>query len=149
VTANAYKYVADLETDFGKLPPVTCLAAEMNQVFLNLIVNAAQAMASLGQEGRPRGRLGIATRVDGDHAVISISDTGDGIPEDIRDRVFDAFFTTREVGRGTGQGLSISRSIVVERHGGSLTFESKIGVGTTFHIRLPIAGSPANTARAS
>ncbi len=149
VTANAYRYVADVETDFEALPRVTCLAAEMNQVFLNLIVNAAHAMETLGQNGAPRGRLRVATWVDGDHAVISIADTGHGIPEAIRGRIFDAFFTTKEVGRGTGQGLSISRSIVVDRHGGTLTFESKVGVGTTFHIRLPIAGPPGLAAESA
>jgi two-component system NtrC family sensor kinase len=87
-----------------------------------------------------RGRLGIRTSVDGEHAVIAISDTGGGIPDADRERIFDAFFTTKEVGRGTGQGLAISRSIVVDRHGGTLTFDSKIGAGTTFYVRIPIAG---------
>jgi two-component system, NtrC family, sensor kinase len=140
VTANAYRYAADLEIDLGDLPPVMCLAGEMNQVFLNLIVNAAHAMERCGQDETPRGRLRIATRVDGPDVVISISDTGHGISQAIRERVFDAFFTTKEVGRGTGQGLAISRNIVVDRHGGHLTFESTVGVGTTFHVRLPIAG---------
>jgi two-component system NtrC family sensor kinase len=146
VTANAYKYVADVDKQLGDLPAVTCLAAEMNQVFLNLIVNAAHAMEELGKDGRPRGTLRIATSVDGDHAVIAIGDTGHGIPDSIRDRVFDAFFTTKEIGRGSGQGLAISRSIVVDRHGGILTFDSAVGVGTTFTIRLPIAGPPAAAA---
>jgi signal transduction histidine kinase len=140
VTANAYRYAADLEIELGDLPPVMCLVGEMNQVFLNLIVNAAHAMEGCGQDDTARGRLRIATRADGPDVVISISDSGHGIPLAIRERIFDAFFTTKEIGRGTGQGLSISRSIVVDRHGGHLTFESTIGVGTTFHIRLPIAG---------
>ncbi len=148
VTANSYRYVADVETDLGDLPPVNCLAAEMNQVFLNLIVNAAHAMDGCDRDDRPRGRLGIATRTDGPDVVISISDSGHGIPEAIRERIFDAFFTTKEVGRGTGQGLAISRTIVVDRHGGRLTFESAPGVGTTFHIRLPIAGRPPDAAPA-
>jgi signal transduction histidine kinase len=87
-----------------------------------------------------RGQLRIRTSLDGDHAMIAISDTGNGIPEANRERIFDAFFTTKEVGRGTGQGLAISRSIVVERHGGTLTFDSRVGVGTTFYVRIPIAG---------
>jgi signal transduction histidine kinase len=106
-------------------------------VFLNLIVNAAHAMED---KRAGRGRLGIRTSIDGDHVVIAISDTGSGISEANRDRIFDAFFTTKEVGRGTGQGLAISRAIVVERHGGTLTFDSQVGVGTTFYVRIPIGG---------
>jgi two-component system NtrC family sensor kinase len=137
VTAATYRYVADVETEFATLPPVVCFGSDLNQVFLNLIVNAAHAMEDK-QAGR--GQLGIRTSLDGDHAMIAISDTGNGIPEANRERIFDAFFTTKEVGRGTGQGLAISRSIVVDRHGGTLTFDSKVGVGTTFYVRIPIAG---------
>jgi len=137
VTAATYRYVADVETEFAQLPPVVCFGSDLNQVFLNLIVNAAHAMEDK-QAGR--GQLGIRTSLDGDHAMIAISDTGSGIPEANRERIFDAFFTTKEVGRGTGQGLAISRSIVVDRHGGTLTFDSKVGVGTTFYVRIPIAG---------
>ena len=137
VSASAYKYVAELVTDFAPLPPVTCFAGELNQVFLNLIGNAAHAIED---RGRKMGRLSITTRVDGDDVVISIGDTGCGIPEAIRERVFDVFFTTKQVGRGSGQGLAISRSIVVDRHEGSLTFDTMLDVGTIFHIRIPIAG---------
>ncbi len=147
VTANAYRYVADPEVELGELPLVTCLAAEMNQVFINLIVNAAHAMERCGQDGAPRGRLRIATRADGPDVVISIADCGHGIPDAIRERIFDAFYTTKPVGRGTGQGLAISRAIVVDRHGGRLTFDSTVGVGTTFHIRLPVAGRDPDGAR--
>jgi two-component system NtrC family sensor kinase len=145
VTANAYRYVADVEVDYAPLPRVTCFPNDLNQVFLNLIVNAAQAMEDRHRSGAPRGKLRVQTRVDGVYAVVSISDTGGGIPETIRDRVFDAFFTTKEVGRGTGQGLAIARSIVVDRHGGMLTFDSRIGEGTTYHIHIPIDG-PAHRA---
>jgi two-component system, NtrC family, sensor kinase len=138
VTAASYRYQADVDKQLEKLPPVTCHIAELGQVFLNLIVNAAHAMEG---PGKPRGKLGIRSRVDGDHVVISISDTGCGIPEAIRAQVFEAFFTTKEIGRGTGQGLAISRAIVAERHRGSLTFDSVVGQGTTFHVRLPIAGA--------
>jgi two-component system NtrC family sensor kinase len=137
VTAATYRYIADVETEFAQLPPVVCFGSDLNQVFLNLIVNAAHAMEDK-QAGR--GQLGIRTSLDGDHAMIAISDTGSGIPEANRERIFDAFFTTKEVGRGTGQGLAISRSIVVDRHGGTLTFDSKVGVGTTFYVRIPITG---------
>jgi signal transduction histidine kinase len=102
---------------------------------VNLIVNAVQAMASTGTHGR----LGVRSCVDGSDVVIAISDTGGGIPDAIRDRVFDPFFTTKPVGEGTGQGLAISRAIV-DRHGGKLDFESDAGRGTTFHVRVPIAG---------
>ncbi|TMQ25187.1 MAG: hypothetical protein E6J90_06435 [Deltaproteobacteria bacterium] len=137
VTAAAYRYVADVETDFAPTPPVVCFGSDLNQVFLNLIVNAAHAMED---KRGARGTLGVRTRVDGDCVEIAISDTGAGIPEQLRDRIFDAFFTTKEVGRGTGQGLAISRTIVVDRHGGTLTFASEVGVGTTFYVRIPIAG---------
>ncbi len=140
VTASTYRLVADVVTDFAPTPPIVCYGSELNQVFLNLIVNAAHAM-----EERPgaRGTLGIRTCIEGSDVVVTISDTGSGIPESCRERIFDAFFTTKEVGRGTGQGLAISRSIVVDRHGGSLTFDSTVGVGTTFAVRLPIAGPVA------
>jgi two-component system NtrC family sensor kinase len=137
VTAATYRYIADVETEFTDTPPVVCFGSDLNQVFLNLIVNAAHAMEDK-QCGR--GRLGVRTRVDGDQVEIAISDTGAGIAEAHRDRIFDAFFTTKEVGRGTGQGLAISRTIVVDRHGGTLTFDSELGIGTTFYVRIPIAG---------
>ena len=137
VSASSYRYFADVEKELAQLPMVVCHPAELGQVFLNLIVNAAHAMET---PERKRGRLGIKTLVDGTDVVISISDTGCGIPDSIRERIFDPFFTTKEVGRGTGQGLAIARSIVVERHGGTLSLDSTPGAGTTFHIRVPIAG---------
>jgi signal transduction histidine kinase len=137
VTAAAYRYVADVKTDLTAMPAVVCFGSELNQVFLNLIVNAAHAMED---QHAGRGVLGVRTWVEGELAVIAISDTGAGIPDINRDRIFDAFFTTKEVGRGTGQGLAISRSIVVDRHGGTLTFDSTLGAGTTFFVRIPIAG---------
>ncbi|MCC6624632.1 MAG: hypothetical protein IT385_25510 [Deltaproteobacteria bacterium] len=138
IARNEYKYVADVTTELGELPPVPCRGGEMNQVFLNLVVNAAHAIAERVAEGE-RGRITITTRVDGTFVEIAIGDTGTGIPEAIRDRIFDPFFTTKEVGKGTGQGLSISRS-VVEKHGGELRFETELGRGTTFFVRLPIEG---------
>jgi signal transduction histidine kinase len=135
VSASSYRSVADLEKDLAPLPPVTCFIAELGQVFLNLIVNAAQAM-----EGQLRGKLCVRSAVDGEHVVISVTDTGAGIPADIQQRIFDPFFTTKEVGRGTGQGLAIARVIVVDRHGGQLSFDTAAGRGTTFVIRIPIDG---------
>jgi PAS domain S-box-containing protein len=147
IARNEYKYVADVETEFGELPPVTCHVGELNQVFLNVIVNAAHAIGDVVGGTETRGRIRITTRRDGDWAVVSIADTGGGIPEAVRHRVFDPFFTTKEVGRGTGQGLAIARSVVVEKHQGELTFETQIGQGTTFTIRLPI--HPAREAQAA
>jgi len=140
VSRNEWKYVANVDTELDDgLPPVCCLPGELNQVFLNLIVNAAHAIGDVVREGVGRkGKIVVSTRRAGDWAEIRIADTGSGIPEDIRERVFDPFFTTKDVGRGTGQGLAIARNVVVDRHGGTLTFESKTGVGTTFLIRLPI-----------
>jgi two-component system NtrC family sensor kinase len=138
ISASAYRGVADVEKHLAMLPPVTCFVAELGQVFLNLIVNAAQAM-----EGRPRGKLIVSSAVDDDHVVISFADTGGGIPAEIQEKIFDPFFTTKEIGRGTGQGLSIARAIVVDRHAGSLVFHSVAGRGTTFILRIPIAGPAA------
>jgi PAS domain S-box-containing protein len=140
VARNEWKYVADLELDLGELPPVVCHVGDLNQVFLNLIVNAAHAIEETRQEGDPLGTIRIKTATRDDGAVtITLADTGPGIPEAIRGRVFDPFFTTKEVGKGTGQGLAMARSIV-DRHGGSLSFESKTGHGTVFTITLPVGG---------
>jgi PAS domain S-box-containing protein len=140
VARNEYKYVAEMETDFGEIPLVTCLAGEINQTVLNIVVNAAHAIADVVKGTDRKGRITVRTRVSDDAVVVSVSDDGGGIPEAIRDRIFDPFFTTKEVGRGTGQGLSIARSVVVEKHGGRFTFETEMGRGTTFFIRLPIDG---------
>jgi PAS domain S-box-containing protein len=145
VARNELKYVADVMTDFGDLPPVRCYRGDMNQVFLNLLVNAAHAIGETVARGE-KGTITVRSRRDGDHAVVSIADTGPGIPETIRDRIFDPFFTTKEVGKGTGQGLALARSVVVERHRGSLTFESHVGEGTTFYVRLPIVGVQSEVA---
>lgn len=138
VARNELKYVADVETHFGDLPLVECHVGDLNQVFLNLFVNAAHAIAEVVSGTGQKGTIRVETRQDGDWVQISISDTGCGIPEGIRAMIFDPFFTTKDVGRGTGQGLAISRSIVVDKHGGTLKFESEIGRGTTFYIGLPI-----------
>lgn len=137
VARSEYKYVADIETDFGELPAVSCVAGDLNQVFLNVIVNAAHGIESVVSGTRQRGTIRVTTRRDGGEVVVAIADTGCGIPEAIRDKVFDPFFTTKPVGKGTGQGLAIARS-VVKKHGGHLSFTSKVGAGTTFSIRLPV-----------
>jgi PAS domain S-box-containing protein len=140
VARNELKYVADVVTDFDPtLPLVPCYLSDLNQVFLNLLVNAAHAIADVvGDGSKGKGTITVSTRHENDRAVIRVADTGTGIPEEARERVFDQFFTTKPVGRGTGQGLSIAHNVVVEKHGGSLTFDTEVGKGTTFIIRLPI-----------
>ncbi len=139
VSKNEYKYVADVVTQLSDAPRVYCYPGDVCQVLLNLVVNAAHAIEESAQ-GERRGTIGIETEVRGQTVLIKISDDGDGVPEEIRDRIFEPFFTTKQVGRGTGQGLAISRSIVVEGHGGRLDFETQTGVGTTFIVELPIRG---------
>ncbi len=145
VASNELKYVADVETHFADLPPVPCHLAGLNQVFLNLLVNAADAIRDVVKETGSKGRIEVRTSRTEDQVMISISDTGAGIPGSIQARVFDPFFTTKEVGRGTGQGLSIARKIVVEKHGGRISFEPNGSQGTIFHIHLPIEPAPPIT----
>ena len=139
VARNEWKYVADLETDFDPLLPlVSCHPGEFNQVILNLIVNAAHAIAGVvAKDGSGRGTIKVQTRNCPAWVEIRIQDTGGGIPETVQARIFDPFFTTKEIGKGTGQGLAIARSVVVDKHGGSIDFETEVGTGTTFVIRLP------------
>jgi signal transduction histidine kinase len=150
VAQNEFKYVADLDVDLGRLPTVVCSVSELNQVFLNLVVNAAHAIADVVKHRGGRGTITIRMyREDADTVVVMVSDTGGGIPEAIRDRVFDPFFTTKEVGHGTGQGLALARTAIVDRHGGTISFETRPGEGTTFFVRLPIHGHPAGRARSA
>lgn len=144
IATNEWKYVAEVHLDLEDgLQPVTCIPAMLNQVILNLVVNAAHAIDGVaGNDANGKGLITIATRTAGDHVVIRVTDTGTGIPPDIRDRIFDPFFTTKPVGKGTGQGLMIAHDIVVNKHGGSLTFESEMGKGTTFIIRIPLHQEP-------
>ncbi len=140
VARNEWKYVAEVQLDLDPdLPQVPCLPGELNQIFLNIVVNAAHAIEAVVGKGTGRkGTIGIRTRRRDRFVEIAISDTGCGIPPEIRSRIFDPFFTTKEVGKGTGQGLAISHNVVVEKHHGTLTFESEPGKGTTFYIRLPV-----------
>jgi PAS domain S-box-containing protein len=139
ITRNEWKYTAELTTDFDpELPPVPCLRGEFNQVILNLITNAAHAIADAAQAGASeKGLIHIATRAHPEWAEIRIQDSGTGIPETIRHKVFDLFFTTKEEGRGSGQGLALAHAVIVEQLGGQLTFETGEGRGTTFILRLP------------
>jgi signal transduction histidine kinase len=140
VARNEWKYVADLETDFaGDLPPVSCMPGEMNQVFLNLLINAAHAIGELTEDGKKgKGVIRISTHSKNGCVQIRVSDTGGGIPGSIQTRIFDPFFTTKPVGKGTGQGLAIAHSVITEKHEGNIRFETGDGIGTTFIIELPV-----------
>ncbi|HEX8346723.1 MAG TPA: ATP-binding protein, partial [Actinoplanes sp.] len=140
VANNEIKYVADVEIECGELPLVHCHLGDINQVVLNLVVNAAHA---IGAADRGRGTIRVNTRLDGGYAVIEVADTGTGVPAEIADKLFDPFFTTKEVGTGTGQGLALVRTLVADRHGGTIDFTSEVGVGTVFTVRLPVAGIDA------
>ncbi len=143
VARNEYKYVADVDLDLAEIPAVFCSTGDLNQILLNLIVNAANAIEDRVGGSGERGRIRIRTHREGDHVVLEIRDTGCGIPIAIRDKIFDPFFTTKDVGRGSGQGLAISRQLIVERYAGDISFTSEVGVGTTFSVRLRIAGEEA------
>jgi PAS domain S-box-containing protein len=137
VATSEIRHVADVDLDLDpELPPVVCNLGEINQVLLNLVINAVHAMAAATADGG-RGRLTVRTRRDGDAVLIQVADTGTGIPAEIADRVFDQFFTTKDVGVGTGQGLALAHTFVHEHHGGTITFESTPGAGTTFSVHLP------------
>jgi signal transduction histidine kinase len=144
ITRNEWKYVADLITDFDpSLPLVPCFRAELNQVILNMIVNAAHAVAEANRDkADPKGTIRISTRHEGNRAEIQIQDTGAGIPKEIRHKVFDLFFTTKEPGKGSGQGLAIAHSVIVEKHKGTITLESQVRKGTTFILSLPLDADP-------
>jgi len=140
VASHVWKYVADVETNYGTgLDRVPCFASPFNEVVLNLVVNAAHAIEDVvNAETGEKGRIVISTAIEGDFAEVAIEDSGKGIPDSIGDKVFDPFFTTKEVGKGTGQGLSLSHKIITEVHGGELSFTSEPEVGTRFLIRLPL-----------
>lgn len=138
VTFPQVKEVAEIECDFGALPIVMCSIGDLNQVFLNMLLNAADAIEDKGD----RGTITVRTRCEGGNAVIEISDTGTGMPEEVRTRIFEPFFTTKDVGRGTGQGLALARAVVQDKHGGNISVRTRVGEGTTFGIALPVAGRP-------
>jgi PAS domain S-box-containing protein len=145
VARHEWKYVADVVTDFAQdLPPVPCLIGEFNQVILNLLINATHAIAAAVAENLiEKGTITISTRRDGPWSEVTIRDTGTGIGPGIQARIFEPFFTTKPVGKGTGQGLALAHSVIVNRHQGQIWFESAIGKGTTFFIRLPLELRPS------
>jgi signal transduction histidine kinase len=144
VSRNRWKDAAELKVALDPaLPPVACVAGELSQVFLNLIVNAADAVidAVKGNRGQ-KGTIRITSKREGEFVEVRVSDSGIGIPPAIQPKIFDPFFTTKDIGRGSGQGLAIAHAIVVQKHHGHIDFESAVGAGTTFTVRLPI--KPAN-----
>ncbi len=138
VAKNEWKYVADVSMDLGDLPLIYCVQGDINQAFLNILVNAAHAVEDVVGDSGEKGKIDISSRLEDGEVEIRIRDTGKGILPENQNKVFDPFFTTKEVGKGTGQGLAIVHDIVVEKHGGGLDLESEPGKGTTFIIRLPI-----------
>ena len=142
IVINEIKYKADIVKEYGDLPEVECLSSQLNQVFMNLLVNAAQAI------NKARGRIVIRTGVEGHLAWVEVADDGAGMTAEVKARVFDPFFTTKPVGKGTGLGLSLSYGIV-QRHGGRIDLASEVGKGTTFRIWLPIRHAVAGTSAAA
>lgn len=138
VARNEFKFIANLNAELGELPLVPCFLGDVNQVFLNLLVNASHAISDRVGDTSDRGLITVRTFQDGAYAVVEISDTGTGIPNAAQAHIFEPFFTTKEVGRGTGQGLALAYSIITEVHGGLLTFTTEDGIGTTFTVRLPL-----------
>lgn len=140
ISRNEWKYIAQMETDLDQsLPMVSCFIGDIKQVLLNLIVNAAHSIKDILENSKNKqGLITVSTYTKDKSVFITISDTGAGIPEKIRNNVFDHFFTTKEVGKGTGQGLSMAYQTIVEKHKGKISFETEIGKGTTFIIELPI-----------
>ena len=138
VAKNEWKYSSDVVLELDRsLPPVFCLPGDFNQVILNILVNAAHAVAEKVKGTSEKGRITIRTAADGEYFKLSVADSGVGISEANRRKIFDPFFTTKEVGKGTGQGLAITHNIVVTKHGGTIDFDSVPGEGSTFTVRVP------------
>ncbi len=145
------RHVAKVETNFGELPPLRCHIGSLSQVFLNLLVNAAHAIEERTEkQGVPMAqhKVTVSTRLENGEAVVSITDTGCGIPQAIRARIFEPFFTTKPMGKGSGQGLPLVRNVVIGTHGGRIEIDSEVNVGTTFTLRLPLE-TPSQLGRAA
>jgi PAS domain S-box-containing protein len=140
VARSEYSNVADVEMDLGEIPLVTCNGGQINEVLLGLVINAAEAIGDRIKSTGGRGKIAVRSRCDGEYVVIDIEDSGGGIPESIREKIFDQFFTTKDVGNGTGQGLSVARKVIINGHNGSLDFATEMGKGTTFTMKLPVNG---------
>jgi Signal transduction histidine kinase len=131
LVGSVYRRRICVNTYYADIPEVECYPGLLNQVFLNLIVNASQAIAD-------EGSIDVRTSLEKDHVHIAISDTGSGIPPEVRSKIFAAGFTTKPFGEGTGLGLTITREIIEDTHGGSISFETEMGKGTTFHVSIPL-----------
>lgn len=149
IAGTEHKYVAELVERYGELPPVTCDIGDINQVVLNVVVNASHAIGAKMKDSGEMGTISVETAVESEMVRISISDTGLGMSDEVAERVYEPFFTTKGIGLGTGQGLPFAWRVVKEQHGGELSFDTVLGEGTTFHIRLPIAGKQRPPAVAS
>jgi C4-dicarboxylate-specific signal transduction histidine kinase len=136
---NERKYVAEVTTDLGPLPTVSCFPGAIGQVVINLVVNAAYAVGESRDRTGERGEIKVKTWSEGDRVALSVSDTGPGIPPDVLPRIFQPFFTTKPFGRGSGQGLAMAWATVVDRHAGRIEVATS-GAGTTFKITIPVAG---------
>ncbi len=136
ISKNEWKYCAEMDLKLNpQLPSINCMPQEINQALLNIVVNAAHAIQ---EKSKDRGRISITTRAEDRWVEIKISDTGTGIKEENRNKIYDPFFTTKEVGKGTGQGLTFVYDVIINKHKGKIDLETELGVGTTFTIRLPI-----------
>jgi PAS domain S-box-containing protein len=138
LASSEWKNVADVTTDFADLPLVPCFAGEFNETILNLLVNAAHAIGDVVGNTGVKGQIRVATACKGNWVVVSIRDSGSGIPAAIRSRIFEPFFTTKAPGKGTGQGLALAHSLIVKKHRGQIWFETELGQGTTFYVRIPL-----------
>jgi len=147
VSRGEWKYLAELETNFDEnLPLVQCVVSDVNQIVLNMVVNSAHAIADkFAGEQDKTGLIKVATQAADEHIVITISDNGNGMPEHVKEKIFDHFFTTKGVGKGTGQGLSIAHKLVTQKHHGSIAVDSVEGEGTTFTIKLPLKQAEKET----
>ena len=140
VARSEYSNVADVEIQLADIPLVTCNGGQINEVLLGLVINAAEAIGDRLKKTGERGKITVRSKAEGEYVILEVEDTGGGIPEEIRERVYDQFFTTKEVGRGTGQGLSVARKVIINGHNGSLDFTTEMGKGTTFIVKLPVNG---------
>lgn len=140
ITRNEWKYIADLTTNFKSVDiMIPCFPNQLNQVFLNMMINARDAIQeAIDKKLIEKGHIEIATDMDTDYPIISIKDNGIRMREEIKPKIFDPFFMTKEVGKGSGQGLAISHSIIYDKHKGMMRFESEYGKGTAFHVFLPL-----------
>ena len=141
VASNETRYVADVTTELGEIPLVRCRLGDINQVLLNLLVNAAHAINDKFSSTSERGTITVSSTLDGDAVVLAVTDNGCGMSPEVQAKIFDPFFTTKEIGKGTGQGMALARALVVDGHHGRIDVDSTPRAGTTISLRLPVEGS--------